>query len=300
VKAPSNLYVQSVPVLRTLRFFWQDNSSYESGQNFEWRHSASSSYNQDSVGQNTAYYEKQFQSETVYCFRVTNWWSGDPSKPEEQGSYSQGYSGEVCKHAIGSPYPLYATFSSSGIRLDWQDNATSNVTYLIQVTNGSTWTTALFPELSSNTANYEFNLGASGRYCYRVRVKSGAVQLWTSNVVCVNYGNAACSGVMTPLNVGVGSALKSVLSDGDMVFVAFADKVSGVSKPVVSGGSTTVKWSKTLGSQVSSNICSLSQDRIFIGADSKIYVIRKGDGAILSERVFGSGPVNNGCAVSGG
>jgi len=300
VKAPSNLYVESVPVLRTLRFFWQDNSSYESGQNFEWRHSASSSYNQDSVGQNTAYYEKQFQSETVYCFRVTNWWSGDPSKPEEQGSYSQGYSGEVCKHAIGSPYPLYATFSSSGIRLDWQDNATSDVKYLIQVTNGSTWTTALFPELSSNTANYEFNLGASGRYCYRVRVKSGAVQLWTSNVVCVNYGNAACSGVMTPLNVGVGSALKSVLSDGDMVFVAFADKVSGVSKPVVSGGSTTVKWSKTLGSQVSSNICSLSQDRIFIGADSKIYVIRKGDGAILSERVFGSGPVNNGCAVSGG
>jgi hypothetical protein len=103
---------------------------------------------------------------------------------------------------------------------------------------------------------------------------------------------------MTPLNVGLGSALKSVLSDGEMVFVAFADKVSGVSKPVVSGGSASVKWSKTLGSQISSNICSLSQDRIFIGADSKIYVIRKGDGAILSERTFGSG--NNGCAVNGG
>ena len=171
------------------------------------------------------------------------------------------------------------------------------MTYLIQVTDGSTWTT--FSEVSSNTANYEFNPGASGRYCYRVRVKSGAVQSWASNVVCVNYGGAACSGVMN-LNVGVGSAIKSVLSDGDMVFVAFADKVSGVSKPVVSGGSTTVKWSKTLGSQVSSNICSLSQDIIFIGADSNIYVIRKGDGAILSERVFGSGPVNNGCAVSGG
>jgi hypothetical protein len=71
VKAPSNLYVESMPVLRTLRFFWQDNSSYESGQNFEWRHSASSSYNQDSVGQNTAYYEKQFPSESIYCFRVT-------------------------------------------------------------------------------------------------------------------------------------------------------------------------------------------------------------------------------------
>jgi hypothetical protein len=298
VKAPSNLYVESTPVLRTLRFFWQDNSSYESGQNFEWRHSASSSYNQDSLGQNTAYYEKQFPSESVYCFRVTNWWSGDPSKPEEQGSYSQGYSGEVCKHAIGSPYPLYATFSSSGIRLDWQDNATSNVTYLIQVTDGTSWTT--FQEVSSNTANYEFNPGAFGRYCYRVRVKSGADELWTSNVVCVNYGGAACSGVMTPLNVGVGSALKSVLSDGDMVFVAFADKVSGVSKPVVSsgaGGSATVKWSRTLG-EISSNICSLSQDRIFIGDYSKIYVIRKGDGAILYERAFGPG--NNGCAVSGG
>jgi hypothetical protein len=303
VKAPSNLYVESVPVLRTLRFFWQDNSSYESGQNFEWRHSASSSYNQDSLGQNTAYYEKQFPSESVYCFRVTNWWIGDPSKPEEQGSYSQGYSGEVCQYAIGSPYPLYATFSSSGIRLDWQDNATSDVTYLIQVTNGSNWTT--FQEVSSNTANYEFDPNTAhpaisgGRYCYRVRVKSGAVQLWTSNVVCVNYGNAACSGVMN-LNVGVGSALKSVLSDGDMVFVAFADKVLGVSKPVVSWGSASVNWSWTLGTQISSNICSLSHDRIFIGADSKIYVIRKGDGTILSERAFGSGPVNNGCAVSGG
>jgi hypothetical protein len=296
VKAPSNLYVESMPVLRTLRFFWQDNSSYESGQNFEWRHSASSSYNQDSVGQNTAYYEKQFPSESIYCFRVTNWWSGDPSKPEEQGSYSQGYSGEVCKHAIGSPYPLYAAFSSSGIRLDWQDNATSNVTYLIQVTDVTSWTT--FQEVSSNTANYEFNPGASGRYCYRVRVKSGAVELWASNVVCVNYGNAACSGVMTPLNVGLGSALKSVLSDGEMVFVAFADKVLGVSKPVISWGSASVNWSWTLGSQISSNICSLSQDRIFIGAGDKIYVIRKWDGAILYERAFGSG--NNGCAVSGG
>jgi hypothetical protein len=88
VKAPSNLYVESMPALRTLRFFWQDNPSYESGQNFEWRHSASSSYNRDSVGQNTAYYEKQFPSESIYCFRVTNWWSGDPSKLEEQGSYS--------------------------------------------------------------------------------------------------------------------------------------------------------------------------------------------------------------------
>jgi hypothetical protein len=228
---------------------------------------------------------------------VTNWWVGSGTG-SEQGSYSQGYSREVCKHTIGSPYPLYAALGIRGIRLDWQDNATSDVKYLIQEENdGPTWTT--FSEVSSNTANYEFNPGASGRYCYRVGVKSGAVQLWTSNVVCVNYGDAACSGVMN-LNVGVGSALKSILSDGDMVFVASADKVSGVLKPVVSGGSATVRWSWTLGSQVSSNICSLLQDRIFIGADSRIYVIRKEDGTILSERAFGSGPVNNGCAVSGG
>ncbi|MFZ8804296.1 MAG: hypothetical protein ACO2PO_15105, partial [Candidatus Calescibacterium sp.] len=137
------------------------------------------------------------------------------------------------------------------------------MTYLIQVTDGTSWTT--YSEVSSNTANYEFNPGVFGRYCYRVVVQSGAVELWASNVVCVNYGGAACSGVMN-LNVGLGSALKSVLSDGEMVFVAFANKVSGVSKPVVSWGSATVKWSKTLGSQISSNICSLSQDRIFIGA----------------------------------
>jgi hypothetical protein len=178
------------------------------------------------------------------------------------------------------------------------------VKYLIQVNNGTSWTTASFPELSSNTANYEFDPSTAhpaisgGRYCYRVRVKSGAVQLWTSNVVCVNYGGAVCSGIMN-LDVGkVGSALKSVLSDGDMIFVAFADTVLGVSKPMVSGGSATVIWYTSLGTEISSNICSLSQDRIFIVADSKIYVIRKGDGTILAERAFGSG--NNGCAVSGG
>jgi len=107
-------------------------------------------------------------------------------------------------------------------------------------------------------------------------------------VVCVNYKDTACSGVMN-LNVGLGSALKSVLSDGDMVFVAFADRVLGVSKPVVSWGSATVIWSWTLGSQISSNICSLSQDRIFVGADSKIYVIRKEDGAIYMREHLGPG-----------
>jgi hypothetical protein len=288
VRAPSNLYGEGVPAVRTLRFFWRDNSSYESGQRFEWRLQSSSTYTRDSLSANSEYYEKQFSSEDVYCMRVTNWWVGSGTG-SELGSYSQGYSGEICKLAMAVPSPLNAFVESGVVKLTWQDNAVSETGYSVEVSSGSGW--SVLATKSPNTVTHAYT-PANGSYCYRVRGVKGANYSDYTEVVCASFGLAACYGLLN-INVGgVNPINEAPLVDGDTIYLSFANRVSGIWK----SGST--KWGVSLPTTISSNICSLSQDRIFVGlANGSAYIISKANGATLKSQSLGSGSIE-GCAVS--
>jgi hypothetical protein len=290
VKAPSNLYVESMPALRTLRFFWQDNSSYELGQNLEWRLQSSSTYTRDLLSANSEYYEKQFPSENVYCMRVTNWWVGSGTG-SELGSYSQGYSGEICKLAMGVPSPLNVFVESGVVKLTWQDNATSETGYSVEVSSGSGW--SVLATKSPDTVTHAYT-PANGSYCYRVRGVKGTNYSDYTEVVCASFGRSACYGLLN-INVGIGNPINEApLADGDTIYLSFANRVSGIWK----SGST--KWGVSLPTTISSNICSLSQDRIFVGlADGSAYIISKANGATLKIKSLGIGTGSiEGCAVS--
>jgi hypothetical protein len=291
VRAPSNLYGEGVPVVRTLRFFWRDNSSYESGQRFEWRLQSSSTYTRDLLSPNSEYYEKQFSSEDVYCMRVTNWWVGSGTG-SELGSYSQGYSGEICKLAMAVPSPLNAFVESGVVRLTWQDNAVSETGYSVEVSSGSGW--SVLATKSPNTVTHAYT-PANGSYCYRVRGVKGTNYSDYTEVVCASFGLAACYGLLN-INVGGGNPINEApLADGDTIYLSFANRVYGIWK---SSGST--KWGVSLPTTISSNICSLSQDRIFVGlANGSAYIISKANGATLKTKSLGIGTGSiEGCAVS--
>jgi hypothetical protein len=287
VRAPSNLYGEGLPVLRTLRFFWRDNSSYESGQRFEWRLQTSPTYTRDLLSPNSEYYEKQFSSEDVYCMRVTNWWVGSGTG-SELGSYSQGYSGEICKLAMGVPSPLNAFVESGVVKLTWQDNAVSETGYSVEVSSGSGW--SVLAAKSPDTVTHAYT-PANGSYCYRVRGVKGTNYSDYTEVVCASVGSTACYGLLN-INVGVGNPInEALLADGDTIYLSFANRVSGIWK----SGST--KWGVSLPRTISSNICSLSQDRIFVGlADGSAYIISKANGATLKS-ISLTGSIE-GCAVS--
>jgi hypothetical protein len=290
VRAPSNLYGEGVPAVRTLRFFWRDNSSYESGQRFEWRLQSSSTYTRDLLSANSEYYEKQFPSENVYCMRVTNWWVGSGTG-SELGSYSQGYSGEICKLAMGVPSPLNVFVESGVVRLTWQDNAVSETGYSVEVSSGSGW--SVLATKSPDTVTHAYT-PANGSYCYRVRGVKGTNYSDYTEVVCASFGRAACSGLLN-INVGGGNPINEApLVDGDTIYLSFANRVYGIWK----SGST--KWGVSFPTTISSNICSLSQDRIFVGlADGSAYIISKANGAILKSKSLGIGTGSiEGCAVS--
>jgi hypothetical protein len=292
VKAPSNLYGEGVPAVRTLRFFWRDNSSYEAGQRFEWRLQTSPTYTRDLLSPNSEYYEKQFPSEDVYCMRVTNWWVGSGTG-SELGSYSQGYSGEICKLAVGSPFPIDAFVESGGVRLTWQDNTTQETGFQVYYTSFdgvSGW--VLLASLTQNTTSYFHTISSSNkRYCYMVRAAKGSNYSDFSNIVCISYQMPACTSLRS-LNVGSGNPINEApLDDGNTIYLSFANRVSGIWK----SGST--KWGVSLPTTISSNICSLSQDRIFVGlANGSAYIISKANGAILKS-ISLTGSIE-GCAVS--
>ncbi len=290
VRAPSALHGEGLPIVRTLRFFWQDNSSYEAGQNFEWRLQSSSTYIKESVSGKRSY-DKQFPSEEVYCVRITNWWSGSGSG-SELGSYSVGYSSEICKLAMGVPSPLNVFVEENVVRLTWQDNATSETGYVVQVNGGSGW--SLLSNTSPNTVTYAYTPSSEGSYCYRVSgVKGGDYSDYTG-VVCVSFNLAACSELLK-LNVGAGTPIKEApFADGDVIYLSFADRVSGIWR------SGSVRWGVSLGATISSNICSVSQGRIFVGlSNGSVRILNKEDGSTLRSVSLGSGSVE-GCAVSSG
>jgi len=294
VRAPSNLYGESAPMMRTLKFLWNDNSSYEVGQNFEWRLKDLSGYVKDAVS-GKEYYEKEFPEEKIYCARITNWWNGDSLKTEEQGSYSVGYSSEICFIAFGSPSPLIAEIiSESAVKLTWQDSSTTESGFRIEVNSGSGWR---FLALSSpNSITYLHSGLVAGTYCYRVRAESSSGFSSWSNVSCVKVGALSCSTIWNvDLSGGVGGSVttSAVIDDGN-IYVGTSTGYL-ISVDIMSG---QIRWLKNLGSAVSSHLCAIQGWQriiIFVGTvDGKFHAVDS-EGNLIGTRDLGG--VMGGCAV---
>ena len=294
LKAPSSLYGEGTPNVRTIKFFWKDNSSYELEQNFEWKLYGSSTYTKESV-LGKEYYQKQFPSEDVYCIRITNGWVGSGTG-SELGSYSIGYSNELCKLAMGVPSPLNIFVEEGGVRLTWQDNATQETSFRIYYTSFdgvSGWVT--LASLPQNTSSFFHSISSSKRYCYFVRALKGTNYSDPSEIVCISYQISACSSLRF-VDTGEGLPISEApLDGGNTIYLSFSNRVSGIWK------NGNIRWRLNLppdSGSVSSNICSVSQDRIFLGTTGGwVYTVSKVNGMILKRMNLGPGSVE-GCAIS--
>jgi outer membrane protein assembly factor BamB len=287
-----------------MRFFWQDNSSYEVGQNFEWRLQSSSTYTQESV-LGLEYYEKEFAEENVYCARITNWWNGNNSIPEEQGSYSVGYSSEKCFVAMASPSPLIAEVinigGSDAIKLTWQDSSTQETGFTIEVNTGSGWGLLTTKAPNSTTHVHSSGLVAGTTYCYRVRAeRTGFGSSPWSNSTCVRFGSPACSTIWGPIDLsgGIGGSITtSAVIDDSSVYVGTSTGYL-ISVDVMNG---QIRWLKNLGSAVSSHLCASQEGQrttIFVGTlDGKFHAVDS-DGNLIGTQDLGG--VVGGCAVKDG
>jgi outer membrane protein assembly factor BamB len=303
VKAPSHFNVDSAPNIRVMRFFWQDNSSYEAGQNFEWRLQSSSAYTQESV-LGLEYYEKEFEEENVYCARITNWWNGNNSIPEEQGSYSVGYSSEKCFVAMASPSPLIAEVinigGSDAIKLTWQDSSTQETGFRVEVNTGSGWGSLATKSPNSTTHVHSSGLVAGTTYCYRVRAeRTGSEASPWSNSACVRFGSSACSIIWDKdLSGGIGGSITtSAVIDDENIYVGTSTGYL-ISVDIMNGN---IRWLKNLGSAVSSHLCASQEGQrttIFVGTvDGKFHSVDS-DGNLIGTRDLGG--VVGGCAVKDG
>jgi outer membrane protein assembly factor BamB len=281
-------------MMRTLKFLWNDNSSYEVGQNFEWRLKDLSDYVKDAVS-GKEYYEKEFPEEKIYCARITNWWSGDILKTEEQGSYSVGYSSEICFIAFGSPSPLIAeTISESAVKLTWQDSSTTESGFRIEVNSGSVWGSLALS--SPNSITYLHSGLVAGTYCYRVGAESSSGFLSWSNVSCVRVGDLSCSTIWSvDLSRGVGGSVttSAVIDDGNIYVGTSTGYLIAID--IMSG---QIRWIYNLGSAVSSHLCAVQGGQrtiIFVGTvDGKFHAVDS-EGNLIGTRDLGD--VIGGCAV---
>jgi outer membrane protein assembly factor BamB len=251
------------------------------------------------------YYEKEFAEENVYCARITNWWNGNNSIPEEQGSYSVGYSSEKCFVAMASPSPLIAEVinigGSDAIKLTWQDSSTQETGFRIEVNTGSGWGLLTTKSPNSTTHVHSSGLVAGTTYCYRVRAeRTGFGSSPWSNSTCVRFGSPACSTIWGPIDLsgGIGGSITtSAVIDDENIYVGTSTGYL-ISVDVMTG---QIRWLKNLGSAVSSHLCASHEGQrttIFVGTvDGKFHSVDS-DGNLIQTRDLGG--VVGGCAVKDG
>ena len=164
LKAPTNLRAESIST-NQINLSWEDNNSNETGFVLERATKKSAFFIKiaDLKADSTTYKDSGLSPDTFYRYRIKAY------NASQESDYSDTLSVKTDNAPPATPTNLVTTPSIVNIRLEWKDNSTNELGFIIErIIGKATAFTRIDTVNSDNTSYLDDNLTMGGLYTYRV------------------------------------------------------------------------------------------------------------------------------------